>query len=47
MRFLAGLAALLLVAVSLGARGAEMRQDGQGRWVNEAGGNPLGDRGST
>ncbi|MCH8139179.1 MAG: hypothetical protein IH926_09575 [Proteobacteria bacterium] len=43
MRFIAGLAALLLLAVSSGAGGAEMRQDGQGRWVNEAGGNPLGD----
>ena len=43
MRFNPALAALFLCAVHAGAGGTEMRQDGQGRWVNEAGGNPLGD----
>ena len=37
MRFIAGLAALLLLAVSSNASQAQMRQDEQGRWVNEAG----------
>ncbi len=43
MRSMACLGALLLLAISSGAGGAEMRRDEQGRWVNEAGGNPLGD----
>ncbi len=43
MRFIPVLAALLLLAVPSGASQAEMQRDEQGRWVNEAGGNPLGD----